>query len=255
MPIKSHFSNQLIVVFGGLVALLLIAGSWLPQPCPLARQLLIGCPNQSFVVSQSPKAKELRRVPHQEIVTQQAFFSAHAQSSRSRTAVRFEYRPTTTHLPVYLDIKQGGVSKSIALISHPLLDTLQWHLIAGEHYSLYQLSPDFQSIDGLLANLPAKELLAVDQVVAEEAQLKPEQFTDLNSLRTFGAIKYILTSFTPSQPDGDWFQFDHTFDFTHADIDKDRINGDIFFPDSVATHEPFLLGEVHIDYQQPYIKP
>ena len=254
MSIDKNLYERLFVIIGCLTFLLLVAGSWLPQPCSTVRNLLIGCPSKALIVSQSPQAKELRRVPHQQIVTQQAFFSAHAQDNRSQTAIRFEYQPTSSHLPFYLDIKRAGVSEPIALISHPLLDSLKWHLVTGNDFSLYQIASDFQNADDILTNLPPQSQIAADQVAAKQIHLKPEQYTALDSLSTIGDIKYILTSYIPPEPDGSWFRFDRTFNLSNADIDKDRINGDIFFPgQNLSTHEPLLLGEVHIDYRQPFV--
>ena len=253
---QSHPLEHLMILLGGAALLLFVLGSWLPQPCPVVRNLLIGCPSKKFIVSQTPKAKEIRRVPHQEITTKQAFFSGHAQNERSQTAIRFEFIPTVSHLPFYLDIKRGGTSEPLALVSHPLLDTLHWHFVAGNGISLYQLSSDFQTVDDFLANLPPTQQVSADQVAVRQANLKPDQYLNLDTLHAIGNVKYILTSYIPSQPDGDWLQFDRTFDLSKVDIDKERINGDLFFPgDELTTHEPLLLGEVHIDYKQPFIHP
>jgi GH18 family chitinase len=59
-----------------------------------------------------------------------------------------------------------------------------------------------------------------------------------------------LTSYSPSYKNGDWRQFDRTFDLTDADVDsQNNLNFAFVLPTfSTTSSTPFHLGTVHIDY-------
>jgi hypothetical protein len=252
-PHRSTYKDRLTITIGGLFVLGIILAGWIPQSCPLIRQWLSSCPaDKSIMHYGSYEEQENARVPHQVIEKDFVDFETEAQDYRKTTEVKFSYKGDLSHQIAHLGIRVGNQVQRLALISHPLLVSLDWPRYTTNlpNETMYQRNETFETVDALHANLPPAKSLAVDEVIAKEWNLSSDHYTALESLTSLDGIDYIVTTFKPPLLDGTWRFYDQTFDTTDAFIDSEKhLNWMIFLPDVKAGKEPFRMTTVHIDYR------
>lgn len=244
--------DQIITLLGGIILVVLILSAWIPQPCPALRGALIGCPNtlQSKVLT--PAEKEIARVPHQDINTQSTLFFVDSNDQRQYTAVRFEYMLNNSKEYGFLQLRTtNGTYENVSLFTHPLLQNLSWPSLSASAYRLYQRSDTYPDFDSFLKNLPSAAQLAADSVMVSRYQLQKGHYTSLEPLTSLNGINYVLTSFEPPKNDGDWQQFERTYDLSSASVDQNnKISMAIYLPLHDTTSQPFRIGTIHLDYNQ-----
>lgn len=209
------------------------------------------------VLSMDQQSVDLRRVPHNMIRTQQVIFSAKAQDNRAETAINFEYQTSPSVPPAYLRIKENGQPVRLALVSHPLLDTLDWASSSDpQGVQLFERDMQYGTVTNVLEAKLAAPSIAADSVAAAKLNLTPVQYTSLDSLTSLTGITAILTSYSKPTKDGGWSMFHGTYDLTNADTTTSgEIQGSIQFISAEVTHAPFLLSPVHVDYREPFKRP
>jgi hypothetical protein len=250
---KSSLAEKISITVGGLLLLAIVLGGWIPRDCPYFRQALSSCPSAHLVAPETIEQKELARVAHQDITGNMAIFSVKSQDFRGTTDVKFDFWTDTTVEKAYLQVKKASGYVFIALITHPLLTSLNWPRIGNSEppMSLYQRSETYSSIDQFKANLPDKSLLAVDSIIARDWGLQPNQYTDLDNLTSLEGINYIITSYVPSTTDGSWKYYEQVFDTSTAAVSPTgAIDWAIYKPIVTTASIPFHLGTVHIDYKR-----
>jgi len=254
MKLTSPINDKFIALCGGAILLAIVISSWVPQPCPLLRRAMIGCPAALKPYAKVPatvEEQEIARIPHQEIPSQIAYFSPKSDDTRNETSIGFLFREQNlnVHPIVFLQAKEGGQFVDLALITHPLLENLTWPATGDGHYRLYQRELTIENVNDITKNLPPAGQLAADTAAARHFNLAGEQYQNLENLSSLDGISYILTSFQPPVPNGaSWKTFRQTFDLTAATPDaKGNLNFAIRIP-SYAEGQSFLLGTIGVDF-------
>lgn len=246
MIFNRRTKDTLIVSLGSIFLLGFILSGWLPRYCPILQRHILGCPSD-FVhnLPATPKEKEQARYAHQEIFSTQVIFTAKLEADRHDTAIRFAYIAQGNQVAT-LRVRETEGYKDLALITHPLLNNLDWSRISENGISLYQRNDTYSSIQELKLNPPPSQRIAADS-----AAMAKENFavTSLENISTLDDIDYILTTYQPKQQDGNWHLFDQRFNLTQAYDNQGYLEGSIYFTNQDSTN-PFLLGTIHVDYAQ-----
>ena len=243
--------DRLFVLIGLVGLLIILVGTFLPRNCPFIRDHVFGCPKLGGSVILTPEQQELARYPHQSITTSQMVFDTKSQNYRQETEVRFSYRLGDSQQYGYLQLKEADTLNNIALITHPLLVSLDWPSISTPTYRLYHRHPTFASIADFQANLPPANQLVADSAAAQLFGLRSGQYQLIDPLTSLQGVNYVLTTYAPPQADHTWSLYDYRFNAQTADVDsKGNLHWALFFPNLTSKSQPFLLSTVHIDYTQ-----
>ena len=257
MPKKLPKRNAqlLVIILGSLLLLTLVGASWFPRRCPLVKQLITTCPTGSTITLDDlpPEEKETQRITHLTVDKDYIDFTVKAQTFRATTDVYFTFRGDYSKQVAFLNVRNGNNLDRIALVSHPLLQDLNWQRYSTilPNISMYQKNSRYTDPLELKANLPAAKELLIDSIVAKAWGLNENQYTLLDSATSLNGVNYIVTTYSPLTPDNTWRTYRQTFDFSQIQPDAD---GNIFFliyvPNvlSVST-TPFLLSPVRVDYR------
>ena len=178
-------------------------------------------------------------------------FAVKSQGDRRTTKVTFYYWGDQSLDTMYLLSAIDGNFQPIALVTTPLLATLNWQRISYDQpqFSLFQRNGTYDSIDAFKANLPPANTLVADNIMAKLWHLRPDQYTDIDNISSLDGYNYVLTTYLPQQKDGAWNVFSEVFDLTNSTIDANgNLNWQLYRPVGPQT-KPFYLGTVHVDYQ------
>jgi hypothetical protein len=253
---KRPTNEQIITIIGGVFFFGFVFISWLPKPCPILKKALTICSTPHRVtVKQTPEEVIIASVAHQDI-SNDGYFATHAQDNRENTTVNFEYAGDLDTTTAYLAVNKKDGYHFIALITQPLMTTLNWSKIRLPEFTIYQRTPqDFTTTSAFLQHLPPAANLAVDSGVALQLQLKPSEYTSLESLTTLDGIQTILSTYSTAYTKDTWHSFSEKFDLTDAAVTKDnKLEWHISFLQSPDPKKPFHLGTVHVDYGQIFQK-
>jgi hypothetical protein len=250
--ITSAKKEKIFVTIGSVLLATMVLSAWVPRSCSYLRQALSVCPASKIAVPITYQDREIARIPNNIISGNVADFSIPGQDYRDTTMVYFDYLGDTAHEYAYLQVMQNGNFKNISLVTLPLLKTLDWSRTqsAEPEWSMYQKNETFSSVEALHANLPPKSDLAVDQIVADAWKLNPSQYQALEGLADPNSVSYIVTSYTPPQPNGSWSLFSQTFDLSSADLTESAMHFRIYKPLSKTASQPFRISMVHVNFQR-----
>lgn len=254
-------SGELIgIIVGVVVFIIFLVLSWVPQPCPILSRALSICPKANYIppAPLNPIQKELARVPHQRIKSDEVAFTAPSQSFRATTKIDFEFYGKSSQTIVLNVLTKNG-PQQVAVINHPYLDTLNWPQVNEEPYHLYQKSPTFTSITNFIAHLPSSALVAADAASAAHFNLSPGSYipfdpswTLTQAQQQLKGIQYFLTTYNQIPRDGSWYAYSqNNFDLTNALPDaKNKLDFVLILPTNHLSSSPFYLSTVHIDYMK-----
>ncbi|CAN5130231.1 hypothetical protein BH11PAT4_BH11PAT4_1260 [soil metagenome] len=251
---ETRTKSLITVLLGGGFLVALVLSSMLPRSCPILRDLITSCPSQQDPTKLlSANQKEINRIPHQVIAKETVDFAVPAQENRTATQVRFTYRGDLAKQFVYLKVVEQNGEKILTVVNHPLLYNLDWERTSTTepNVTMYQKGTTFTSAEELRASLPSKAAFAADTVIARDWNLTPDQYTPLDEkLTTLEGITTIATSYTPPEPDGQWYKFSQTFDLTNAFVDGVTKNLKWFLklPGNTGEGEPFRMSTVNVGF-------
>lgn len=256
MPSINRKREKLLLIGGAAFLFLVILSGWIPRGCPLLQRTISSCPSNSpHIATSTPEQAELNRIPHNSITTGLAEFSVKVQDFRGTTAVRFPFRADLTKVTAYLWFNKASGMEKIALVTNPLLTKLNWTRTSQyePQLTIYSKNGDFTPItqEEILANLPPKKNLAMDEVAASILKLEPSKYTPIDTLTSLDGITTIITTYHPPMPNGEtWYDYDVTFNLQDAKIFPDgTIKWQLTVTPTEGVSEPFLMGNVHIDYK------
>jgi hypothetical protein len=254
-------SGDLIGIIAGVVifsAFLIL--SWVPQPCPILSRALSVCPKGNYMppAPLTPAQKELARIPHQRIKSDEVDFTAPSQNFRATTKIDFEFYGDPSQTMV-LEVQTKNGLQQVSIINHPYLAGLNWSQVNEEPYHLYQQDPTFTSITAFSSHLPSSNLIAADAVSAAHFNLPSGSYilfdpnwTLEQAQQQLKGIQYFLTTYSQIPRDGTWYAYSQTnFDLTNALPDaKNTLDFTMLLPNNHLSKTPFYLSTVHIDYMK-----
>lgn len=252
MQVHQTTINKLVTLLGGIVLLGLFLSAWIPQPCPVLRKAIFGCPAHQAERILTPAETELERIPHQDVTEPNAIFSVKSQEYRATTRVYFYYRADLAHQTAVLRLrKKDNEFQDVALVTSPLLQNIAWPKSTEGELTLFVRNEATQPISDFLKNLPPANQLLVDNAAARLSNLSPTQYTPLEESDTLtDQIRYILTTYTPPKTNGTWREFSHVLDAGTAVPVDGQLQWMIHLVSTTSTpDEPFRIGTVHVDYE------
>lgn len=250
---KPHISDTAQGIIGVIFLGSILAGSWFPRTCPLIKKALGNC-YISLPGEVSSNDAELNRIPHQQTTSKYLFFTTLSQDYRTETMVNFFYRSDSPQEVAFLQAKYPDGFHDLALITHPLLTDLNWEVIRGDTYTLYQRNSTYSSIGEFLASPPQASSVAADRIAAKDKELGSSSYIPLETLTSLEPINYIFTTYPPTQKDGTWSKFSKLLDLQKAAVTADnQIEWIVSRENSTSIDKPFYISTVHVDYRK--IKP
>ena len=190
----------------------------------------------------SEATNESQRIPHQNISTQQAYFSVPSEAKRQQTYVSFYYRAGALEDDT-LQLKEATGPVPVCLVTNPLVASTTWNSTSSGPLRLYvkNQKTTFETLGGL-------PLLA-DDAAAHQFGLKANSYSQLEGATATGTAEALLTTYNPPVKDGTWNYFRCLVDATAADTSENNTLQWQIVRRNFA--EPLQLGEVHINYQLP----
>jgi hypothetical protein len=244
MTSKHTIKNAVITIVGGVFLLGLPIISWLPRNCPILLRYTEGCA-KPYASEPTRQERELSRIAHKEVDSESAQFSVNAQGYRAQTTLDFMYHADLTKEVDYLQVRTDSGYRDLALITDPLLASLTWASASENPYRLYaRTTAPSTPIADFVKTAPAN--LAADRVAAANYHLPDGSYRPLDSLTSLDGIDYVLTSYSPGEPDGSWRSFHATYDLTDVKVDDGKVAW--LLRRETQGSDPFLLGTVHVDY-------
>ncbi len=187
----------------------------------------------------------------QRITDKKALFKTKIFLKRDRTFVsipiKFDDRTQAAWLTIQSKAQAGIPSY---LITHPILETLNWPEIHDGPFHLYQRESVYKTFSDFLKNPPSESELLIDQYTKAQPQFRTLKHTVLSDNSDLTQVKFILTTYLkPRIADGITF-YENVIDATNGSIDKNsNLTWELTVP-TAATSSPFYLGKIHIDYQR-----
>ncbi len=186
----------------------------------------------------------------QKVVQPNAFFYSGVVAKRDQTQVSITYSLGDYPHVMYLDLVMPEASESLTrLITHPLLTLLPWQYIEEDGVRLYQKSKTLDTLAQLKQQPPLRGTLLADPQLLLTAEFKVLQAKPLNEFASLEGIEYILTTYTPSQPQGNGYRYQTFLDASDALVNlKNELVWHLRIPTATAEH-PLYLGGVEVNYQ------
>jgi hypothetical protein len=272
---QTRISQQRTVYVGGAILVLILFASWLPRPCPFLRSAFGTCPVDSTYVSAPVAGTEgydINRIPNQIIDQNLSEFKVTANPQRANAEITFRYRGDAAKSIAYLalrtseggsltpgsEIRNGNTSGSgierIALITHPLLASLDWarYSTVLPTTTLYQRNETYTDPIELRNNPPKSNILAMDSVIAKRWGFRVGTYVSLDDLKSLDGIDYIVTSYSSPIPDGGWSVFRQAIDASSGFVDQqNELSWYMFTNTDKRAETPFRTSTITIDYRQP----
>ena len=251
---KQTINRDKVLTFIGIAALVLLtASAWIPPHCPLLAKYVTGCKVGKIITSPSTKERALGIYPHQDVTTQDVYFSVPSNADRSTTTLAFAYQSDQPEFGyAYLKVKEADGFVNIALLYDSLLSDLTWPLISDGTEHLYQHNGDYVTIQDMLEHMPDKSQVAVDAAMAKRLNLAENTYTPLESLSSLAGIEYILTTYAPPQQDDIWNLYEQTFNLSNASVSSaNTLDWELSFSQAPPSQNPFRLGQMHVNYGHP----
>ncbi|MCC2631738.1 MAG: hypothetical protein K0S20_437 [Patescibacteria group bacterium] len=252
MTFNQRTKERLAIAVGLIFLIGMPISAWVPQPCPVLRKALLGCPEAKDPFYVSDEQRELNRYAHEEISSPMVFASVDTNviGDQKRTAISFAYQPKGDIVPTYLQAKYPNGFRDLALVTHPLLKDIAWPLISEENLRLYQRTATHTSIEDFLANPPVSTEIAADKAALAKAGAAATKFAQLDSLSSLEGINYILTTYAPQPKDGSWELFKQTFNLEGAEVKEGKLELAVSRVQGAQQLPSFLLGTIHVNYGQ-----
>ena len=131
--------------------------------------------------------------------------------------VSFEYRCLPECGPLWLGYQKADGQWMRVVLSHPVLNQVNWIHNFSNGWFLYQRQLRYPSLAAFGKQLPAELWLADSQLLELSPQLPGQP---LDGLRQPGEVNYIVTSWQPARQVDGWYQFRRQFLITQPAVDS-----------------------------------
>lgn len=189
------------------------------------------------------------------------FFTNVLAEDISQTYIQFDYTFDIPDQELWLTLQtHEGSDPVIILVSHPIINNVEWPKIQSPQYSLFQKNSRYQTVENFLLNIPPESIIVADPSLIYQGQLfdKPEQTIALSAQSEIETIDYILTTYHASVQNESYQTFSAVVDASNGEIiecredDLDchpRLMWKLDMP-TVSSQNLLYLDNIQIDYTQ-----
>lgn len=193
-----------------------------------------------------PDATEWKR-----ITSVQSLFFTPIYLDRSKTdiTIPIKFDDATKISWLTLTSTESG-QPSTFLMTHPLLEKIDWPFVKNGHVYLYQRQKDYASIDAFIANPPPRNKVAIDSDLMQFESYKKIPGYPLDEAFDPNYVDYVLTTYARPQKQGDAYIYRNTIDASSGVINENNnLTWQITVP-GISSQSAYYLGNIQVEYNQ-----
>jgi hypothetical protein len=195
----------------------------------------------------TPKQKKEGQI----VIAPTAYFETEVFRDLSKTIVKTIFKPPAEATEIWLTLETDSSAKQVlVLISHPLLDNLDWPHRESRDYTLFQRKSVYKSVEEFLSNPPSEATIIVDPLIEHMGVISAGNIVPLESDTDLSEADYILTTFHKLYEEDGYKVSDSIVDASGAFIENGKLTWALHFT-NVSEENSLILKGVDITYLHP----